>query len=189
MRIQDLPFLHYMVRVGSGRGSHLVSPMEAETTASGGVFVAPLQSDGGFFAAYHFHFSIYLGEGEFVKQRTKKAIFSGVAAGMQLKGREHVLLTFEFPGPEPWFWYDLSPRLPRVLKYEDEVFLPLFRKVPRRGPLNYAGRFRHKDFACKFVELEPTEPQILDDILFRLHISLIGCDPHTAYERRAPEEP
>ncbi len=183
MRIQDLPFLHFMARLGSGRESRLVAPMESEDAQSGGSFVAPLAADGHFFPVYRFQFSIYLGQGVFVEHDRQKGLFNGLAVAALIGRREHLLLTFELPGPEPWWPYEFWPRLPRILRYNDEFFLPYFRRVPRRRPALYGGHFRHRDFQFGFVELEPTEPRVLDEILDRFLISLIGCDPHTKYER------
>lgn len=46
MKIDTLPFLHYMVRLGTGKNSRLVSPFEVEDKATtGGCFVAPVQED------------------------------------------------------------------------------------------------------------------------------------------------
>jgi hypothetical protein len=162
--------------------------MEAQGRASGGAFVAPLQSDGALFDAYNFQFSIYLGDGAFVKDGSKKASFRGVAVGMQLRGRDHVLLTFEPLRCGPWLPDNSSPSLPHLLGQDDSVYFPLFRKVPRRRALKYAGKFSHKDFSRAFVELEPTEPKVLDEILLRHGISLIGCDPHTEYRNLLPQE-
>ncbi|HZZ81662.1 MAG TPA: hypothetical protein VFE62_24385 [Gemmataceae bacterium] len=184
MTIQELPFLHFMVRFGAGRNSHLVAPMEAEDAHSGGSFVAPLAANGRFFPVYRFHFAIYLGQGEFVKDNQTKMLFNGLAIATLFDRREHLLFTFELPGPEPWWPFEFWPRLPRVLRHHDEFYLPYFRRVPRRGPVLYGGGFHHQDFKYAFAEIEPTEPKILDEILNDFLISLIGCDPHTKYERK-----
>ncbi len=94
MRIQDLPFLHFMVRLGSGGQRRLVAPMEVEDAHSGGRFVAPLAADGHFFPVYRFHFSVYLGNGEFVKHHQQKALFDGLAVAAVIERKEHLLLTF-----------------------------------------------------------------------------------------------
>jgi hypothetical protein len=179
-----------MVRVGSGSESHFASPMEVEGTASGGVFVAPLESDGSLFDAYTFQFSIYLGDGEFRKYGSQKARFNGVAAGMQLKGRDHILLTFEPLRSGPRSPSDCPPSLPHLLAQDDNdsVYFPLFRKVPKQRALKYSGKFVHKDFSHPFVEIAPVDPQVLDEILLEHGISLIGCDPHTEYHVRLPQE-
>lgn len=184
MNTQDLSFLHFMVRVGSGRDRTLLSPMEAEEGNLGGTFVAPVRGDGRLFPAYRFHFSFYRGSGEFDQDQGHKALFDGAAVAIQIERKDHLLLTFEQPGPESWWPHHFWPRLPRVLRDQDGFYLPVFRRVPRRAPLRYEGNFRHRDFECKFVQLEPTEPKVLDEILDRFQISLIGCDPHTKYERR-----
>jgi hypothetical protein len=119
-----------------------------------------------------------------VQDQQKKALFNGVAVADQIERKDHLLLTFELPGPEPWCPYDFWPRLPRVLREHDEFYLPLFRRVPRRTPLRYEGSFKHRDFDHEFAEIEPTEPKVLDEILDRFLISIIGCDPHAKYERK-----
>jgi hypothetical protein len=68
MRIDTLPFLHYMVRMNGSNETRLLSPIEVDdSSATGGSFVAHVQRDGELLPAYRFHFSIYLGHGEFVK--------------------------------------------------------------------------------------------------------------------------
>ena len=76
MNIDALPFLHYMVRIDGGGEPQLLSPSEVEdNTTTGGSFVVPVQGDGELLPAYRFHFSIYLGHGEFVKDRDRTSPF------------------------------------------------------------------------------------------------------------------
>jgi hypothetical protein len=185
MRIDTLPFLHYMVRINGGNETRLLSPIEAdENSASGGSFVAPVQRDGELLPAYRFHFSIYLGHGEFVKDRDRKRLFSGIALTLQMGRTDHLLLTFGLPWPEPFwpphFWH----HLPDVLRAEKEFVVPLLRRAPRRSLLRYGGSMTHPDFEHSFAELEPSERGILDVILERFRISIIGCDPHTKYQKK-----
>jgi hypothetical protein len=42
----------------------------------------------------------------------------------------------------------------------------------------------HPDFKHSFAELEPSEKGVLDVILERFRISVIGCDPHTKYQTK-----
>ncbi len=182
MKIDTLPFLHYMVRLGTGKNSRLVSPFEVEDKATtGGCFVAPVQEDGALLPAYRFHFSIYLGRGDFVKERDRKRLFSGIALSLQIERKDHVLLTFGLPWPEPFwpphFWH----HIPDVLRVENEFFIPMLQRVPRRPPIRYGGSTKHRDFEHSFAELEPTERGMLDRLLERFRISVIGCDPHTKY--------
>jgi hypothetical protein len=189
MKTENLPFLHFMVRVGSGRESGLVSPSEVKENAGpGGIFVAPLQKDRRFFPAYRFHFSIYLGNGEYLPNERRAKLFSGIAVAVRIEGRDHLLLTFEVPWPGrawpgPWWPEEFWFRVPGVLRTQEEFLLPMFRRVARRAPVRYAGSLRHRDFQFAFAELEPTEPEILDALLDELRISLIGCDPHLKYEK------
>ncbi len=186
MRIAELPFLHFLVRSADRQKTSLRSPMEVEDTSCAGAFFAPVQRDGTLFATYRFHFSIYLGEGTFVKDtHGGKAIFTGVAVTAQIKRRDHLILLFGIAGPEPWKWFpEYLPPVPKLLEHEEEVFIPMFERVPRRRPMKYGGQFSHRDFGSLFIELQPATPQVLDSILTHSRISLIGCDPHTKYERR-----
>ncbi len=184
MKITDLPFLHYFVRLEE-RQSDLRCPMEVEETSCAGAFFAPVQRSGKLFANYRFHFSIYLGDGMFVEQeRGKKALFTGFAASAQVERQDHLLLMFGVPGPEPWFFPHFFPPLPRLLEHEDEFFIPMLQRVPRKRSVKYGGLFSHRDFDLSFVELQPADPKVLDSILMHFRISLIGCDPHSKYEKR-----
>jgi hypothetical protein len=174
-----------MVRIDEGKETFLLSPIEVDdNAATGGSFVAPVQQDGELLPGYRFHFAIYLGHGEFVKDRDEKRFFSGIALTLQMERRDHLLLTFGLPWPEPFwpphFWH----HLPDVLRAENEFIIPLLRRVPRRSPLRYGGSLTHQDFGHGFVELEPRERGMLDVILERFRISVIGCDPHTKYQKK-----
>ncbi len=185
MRIDTLPFLHYMVRIDEGKETRLLSPIEVDdNSATGGSFVAPIQSGGELLPAYRFHFSIYLGHGEFVKDRDRKRLFSGIALTLQRGRKDHLLLTFGLPWPEPFwpphFWH----HLPDVLRAENEFVVPLLQRVPRRSPLRYGGAMTHPDFEHGFAELEPSDRRMLDVMLERFRISVIGCDPYAKYQKK-----
>ena len=185
MNIDALPFLHYMVRIDGGSEPRLLSPSEVEdNTTTGGSFVLPVQGDGELLPAYRFHFSIYLGHGEFVKDRDRKRLFSGIALTFQMERRDHLLLTLGLPWPEPFwpphFWH----HLPDVLRAENEFVVPLLRRVPRRSRTRYGGSMKHRDFEHRFAEMEPRERDMLDVILERFRISVIGCDSHTNYRTK-----
>jgi hypothetical protein len=184
MNIDALPFIHFMTRVGSGRDVQLVNPSEADDfTEAGGSFVAPVGPNGAFQPAYRFQFSIYFGGGEFLAVQGQKSLFNGVAFPIQTERRPVLLLTFELPGPdEPWFPF-LWPYLPRVLRRQHEFVTPMLQRVPRRTALRYSGHYLHADFQSRFVELEPTDPNVFDQLLDEFQISVIGCDPFTRYER------
>jgi hypothetical protein len=185
MKIDGLPFLHYMVQIDATKEARLLSPREVNGIAvSGGSFVAPLQSDGQLAPAYPFHFSIYLGHGEFVKDRERKRLFSGIGITLQLDRTDHILLTFGLPWPEPFWPPHYWHHLPDVLRAENEFIVPLLRRVPRRPLLRYGGSMEHPDFERDFVELEPNERETLDVLLERFRISIIGCDPHTKYKTK-----
>jgi hypothetical protein len=147
-----------------------------------GEFFAPLQPDRSLFPAYRFHFSIYIGEGTFVEEENGgKALFSGVADTAQIERRDHLILMFGIPGSERDWFPHFFPPLPKLLPDHDEFYIPMLRKLPQRRALRYGGRFTHRDFDHFFAEFEPAEPKLLDKILTRFRISLIGCDPHTKY--------
>jgi len=183
MRITDLPFLHFFGRSGARRDSVLFSPMETEETSAGSFF-APLQHDRTMFPAYRFHFSVYQGDGTFIEDTgSKKVLFTGVAAAARAKQRDQLILFFGVPGPELWEWFPhFFPPLPRLLQHEDEIFIPILQRVPRRPSLTYGGRYIHSDFGCSFAELEPAAGKVLDKLLMHFGISMIGCDPHTQYK-------
>ena len=186
MRIDELPFLHYMVRVNDGKEARLLSPIEVDDdTRTGGSFVAPIQQNAELFPAYRFDFSIYLGSGEFVKDREQKRLFSGIALTLQMDRSDHLLLTFGLPWPEPFWPPHYWHHLPDVLRAENEFVVPLLRRVPRRRPIRYGGSMVHPDFKHDFTELEPRERTSLDVLLERFRISVIGCDPHAMYKKAA----
>lgn len=186
MKIAELPFLHFFVRAGKGRESGLVSPMETDEVSGAGSFYAPLIDRGKMCPAYRFHFSIYLGDGTFVDDdRRQKVLFTGVATTASIERSDHLILVFGVPGPDPWWWFPhfRSP-IPKLLQREGDFFVPMLRRVPRKRSLSYRGTMGHRDFLVPFVELEPADRTTLDDILMHFGISLIGCDPHTKYERQ-----
>ena len=47
--------------------------------------------------------------------------------------------------------------------------------------LPYIGKLQHPDFRFLFTEIEPEEPDKLDDLCDREHTFIIGCDPFTHY--------
>lgn len=62
------------------------------------------------------------------------------------------------------------------------VIIPLFCRVAQRATFSYRGKFNHRDFTSSFIEMEPIDSNILDNIFDDFSISLIGCDPHTQYK-------
>jgi hypothetical protein len=186
MKIQELPFIHYLVRNGTGRDSHLLSPSEADSGASGGSFVIPVPESGVLFASYRFHFSLFMGNGSFLKRDDRKALFHGIACAVKRHREDHLLLSFESLNREPWWDGPMAFHLPRVLLDQDDFYLPFLRRTPRQTPLRYAGRLTHPDFQHAFVALEPTDPKVFDYLLDRFGISIIGCDPFTKYHDVVP---
>lgn len=178
-----MPFLHFLIRSGGGRNSSLLSPLEAGETSAGASFFAPLRSDGRLHPHYRFHFSIYLGEGTFLEDGHKKVLFTGVGAAPNAKRSDDLVLIFGVPGPERWLFPQFFPPFPKLLEREEEFFIPILRRTPGRRPAKYAGDLSHPDFKAAFAELQPAEPQVLDRLLGEFGISMIGCDPHTKYER------
>ncbi len=183
MKVQQLPFMHFMVRIDEETESHLVTPTEIEDGV-GGEFFVPLTEVGELFPVYQFHYSIYLGNGDFFPNKEGKEPFRGFAAAIPMERRTHLLLTFglidrsaelwlprEFWGP-PFFWVDL----PRALRSKGEVLFPILRRVQRRSVFRYKGRAQHKDYKHAFAELEPIEPRLFDRLLDEFHISIIGFD-------------
>ena len=61
-----------------------------------------------------------------------------------------------------------------------------FRFIVHPGPktercLPYIGKLGHDDFQYKFVEIEPEDPQLLDELFDNDCIYVIGCEPFTHY--------
>jgi hypothetical protein len=175
--------MHFMVRVDEETESHLVTPSEVDGGA-GGEFFVPLTDDGELFPVYQFHYSVYLGNGEYFPNKEGRESFHGFAATLPTERRTHLLMTFglidrsaelwlprEFWGP-PFFWVDL----PRALRSKGELLFPILRRIPRRSPLRYGGKAQHKDFKHSFAELEAMEPKLFDRLLDEFHISIIGFD-------------
>ena len=182
MKIQQLPFMHFMVRVDEETESYLVTPTDIDGGV-GGEFVVPLTNEGDLFPVYQFHYSLYLGNGEYFPSKERQELFLGYAPTIPTEKRTHLLLTFgliersaefwlqrKFLGP-PFFWVDL----PRALHTNGELLFPILRRVSRGSNLRYRGKARHKDFERPFAELEPTEPRLFDRLLDEFLISVIGC--------------
>src|SRR5438128_1452928 len=47
--------------------------------------------------------------------------------------------------------------------------------------LPYVGRLTHQDFSCKLTEIEPENPEILDQLFEKHRVFVIGCDPFEHY--------
>ena len=185
--LDHLPYLHFLVRTQQGREVGLISPAEvAPDEFAGAFYFVPVRENGSFFPAYRFDFSIYRGKGEFLQPENGKRVFNGMAFAATEGRREVLICTFEYPfGLRPsnghadmplWFFEDRPSRT-----------VPVFRKVSSRGKekrLHYAGSFRHTDFKCPFVEVEPVEPTILDELLEQWGLSIVGCSPTQRYTRR-----
>lgn len=56
-----------------------------------------------------------------------------------------------------------------------------FQIVPAKKRLPYVGKYQHVDFNNTFVEIEPTDPKQLDNILLKYNIIIIGCYPFKHY--------
>lgn len=61
------------------------------------------------------------------------------------------------------FWFVVKPAL----------------RVARRTP--YLGKLEHPDFKFLFTEIEPEDPDKLDDLFDDEHTFIMGCDPFTNY--------
>ena len=184
MNISQLPFVHYLVKSTIRGDTMLVSPREIERPLNSGAFFIPTQDDGNLFPHYRFHFTIYLGNGEFIEQeRGQTKLFTGVAVSARIKRRDSLILLFGLSGPEPW-WFPFHPHLPTLLEENGEFAIPTLERVPRKVPVKYTGTFAHQDFESTFVELRPSQPKVFDEVLLKYHISVIGCDSKTKYEAR-----
>jgi hypothetical protein len=177
-------FIHFLSRVAGGRQSHFVSPAEPGEIPYGGGFAAPTMEDGRFFNWYHFHYSYYLGKGEFLEKGGRKRIFFGSATKTTdpRYNRETLVFSFEPTPPELFIQLGPSQALLRSVRGTRNCPEVPFRRVPRRREWPYVGRLQHPDFACPFVGIEPRVPGILDEIFDKYRISIIGCDPSTEYK-------
>lgn len=183
MIADNLPFMHFMVRVDNGRKSRLLAPSEAEDVA-GGQFVVPLDDGREFFPVYQFHYSLYLGEGKFFPDENGRKLFRGFGLTLPTDRRSEVLLTFRTIEDPAQLWVPELWGPVRALRAHGEFLLPVMRRVPRRPAIRYGGKMKHKDFRRLFAEVEPTDPKILDRLLDEFHISLIGFDANSVAQRR-----
>jgi len=87
--------------------------------------------------------------------------------------------------------YELSPQGVDsfLLRLEGKVFWFVVKPVLKPDQrLPYVGKLQHPDFRFLFTEIEPEEPDKLDDLCNREHTFIMGCDPFTHYsgiEKRA----
>jgi hypothetical protein len=82
-----------------------------------------------------------------------------IAKDLIKEGRDSFFLTFG--SAEIWF-------VIRPVARED-------RSLP------YLGRLTHPDFAVPFVEIEPENPAVLDQLFLEQGVGILGCDPFTHY--------
>jgi hypothetical protein len=182
MRIDELPFLHFMVRLGSGRKSWFVSPLDIqEDTIPGGCFTAPVSGGGRLFPAYRFHFSIYRSAGNYLEKRGSKLIFNGVAITSESHKKHNLLLTFDGSNGDPWRPGPFPGNLPATVKHHEELLLPMLRRVQGQASRPYRGSLRHRDFRLRFAELEYDDLKVFENLFDYYGISIIGCDPQSEY--------
>jgi len=184
--LDKLPYIHYLAKIHRARQTILISPAEIPAAEfNGGSFFAPVNDLGSFFPIYRFDFSIYRGQGKFLKPEQGKKVFNGMAFAAVDQRRDALICTFEYPfGLKPsnghanmplWFFEERPSHV-----------TPRFRKVQSggRGKLfHYRGDLRHSDFKHPFVELELGEPAILDDLLEEWGLSIVGCSPKLRYSQ------
>ncbi|GEM_PF-3276863 len=188
--IEQAPFLHYMIK-DPRHPADLVSPAELPAAApAGGCLVAPVTRDGRLLPVYRFDFSIYLGSGQFMKGDTGKCIFPGLAFCLQEGTQPRLHAAFGYPPP---FFPGLSQYPFRPLWFpvfketgKDDGMHLMYLFAPanhqkKNTLLRYKGRLQHRDFANKFIELQPSDKHVLDNLLEHWGISIIGCDPFTRY--------
>src|SRR5271167_4182145 len=95
--LENLPFIHFMVKKGTGRDAELLSPAEIqENLYLGGSFFIPVRNEGHFLPAYRFDFSIYIGAGRFMKGEAGNRIFTGIAFQIH-RHKELLFCAFEYP--------------------------------------------------------------------------------------------
>jgi hypothetical protein len=62
-----------------------------------------------------------------------------------------------------------------------EIWFNLRPQSKQEQRLPYVGELTHADFSLRFMEIEPEEPRILDQLGGAEGILIIGCDPFTHY--------
>lgn len=196
-KITELPFIHFLAKYEN----HLLSPLEFDGPVS---FFAPIQKDDEsvsimsatpwtnqslqpikkcLFFRYRFHFSLYLGNGNFLEEHGKKKLFTGVAQTNYNEFQTGLILFFPmFP-----MFSDQHTPMANLITKDDEIFIPSFKSIGVSmrtiTRYKYSGKYKHKDFDHNFVELSPTDGSTFDILLNKFNISIIGCDPHTHYEK------
>ena len=100
-------------------------------------------------------FSLYSCEAVTTRNKEKEISLHELSA----KGKESFLL--RVGGKD--FWFVIKPTS----------------KASRRLP--YVGKLKHADFQFFFTEIEPEEPEKLDELCDREHTFIMGCDPFTHY--------
>ncbi len=79
---------------------------------------------------------------------------------MALKGRDAFLLSIG----ERQYWFIVRPT------WKSTVHLP------------YIGKLKHPDFQFLFTEIEPEDPDKLDNLFSTDQTFIMGCDPYSHYE-------
>ena len=100
-------------------------------------------------------FSTYLCEAVTTRNMEKEISLHELSA----QGNDSFLLRMQ--GND--FWFVVKPSL----------------KPVRRLP--YIGKLNHPDFQFLLTEIEPEEPEKLDDLCLQEHIFIMGCDPFKHY--------
>jgi hypothetical protein len=100
-------------------------------------------------------FSTYLCEAVTTRNKEKNIVLHELSA----QGKDSFLL--RIAGKD--FWFVVKPAA----------------KAARRLP--YVGTLTHSDFQLLFTEIEPEEPDKLDDLCDREQTFIMGCDPYTHY--------
>ncbi len=178
MNINHLPYIHYFVRSKDGQ---LISPFEY-ISGMGGTFYIPLYA-GNLAPGYRFHYTIYLGNGEFLADSDGKAItFTGLAIPTRVKSTIQLLMEFNAFTPIPHNISKSVRHFPGAVILDSELISPMF-KIASKKPITYGGECLHPDLQHDFIEVCQSNAKVFDTLLTAYGISVIGCDPSLTYEK------
>lgn len=178
MNIHNLPYIHYFVRSKDGQ---LISPFEYVSDV-GGSFYIPLYGDN-LAPGYKFHYTIYLGNGEFYKNPDEtNMIFIGLAIPIRTKNALQFLMEFNAFPPIPNCTSKSLRHFPGAVNIDGDLVLPMFKRINKKT-IAYGGKCQHPDLKHTFIEIGPSDNKVFDELLESYGISIIGCDPHITYEK------
>lgn len=131
----------------------LFHPSEIDDNHGGDYFI-PVDEDGHFFECYKFDYCYY-----------EQGTMSGI--------KTEIAITHEYKNNSEFINVSFKKNLTGLLLRKNQSYDKTF---------EYKGKYRHLDFQYKFLSLEPTRKEDLDNLLKEHKISIIGCYPWTNYK-------